>query len=54
VCGLELLEAEATETAMATPDVVEEFDVAGDIRKGELSTPIDVLVDPLLLRDAVE
>lgn len=47
--GLELLGAHAPQMAVAPSGVVEVSDVRRDVRKGELSARIDVLLDALLL-----
>lgn len=50
ICGLELLRAHAPQMAVAPSGVAEVADVRRDVRKGELSARIDVLLDALLLQ----
>lgn len=52
--GLELLGAHAPQMAVAPSQVVRVSDVRRDLRKGELSARIDVLLDTLLLQAAEE
>jgi hypothetical protein len=54
VSGLELLWTDAAEIAVPQRPDVEVFDVRCDVRKGELTARIDVLLNALLLETTEE
>ena len=51
---LELLRAEAAQIAVTTRPIVEDLDVVGQIRDGQLAVPVDLLLDPLFLQTTEE
>src|ERR1700688_1191281 len=53
-CGLEGVGTHPAQMAMATKWIVERFDVVGNVRQRDLSGPVNLLLDLLLLQTAKE